>query len=145
MRGRQYTHFSASVSGTFSRWGTNEAGECFPPEEMLGGETAAVGERMDHRGSLSWGRYEMDCCRFVAGRFWDNGVVDSGEATSEHKEVLENESMLEVARCNGRGGNECRLVDVVIFSKASVDSTPAAVSIEHGGKAKRIRDLPTRC
>ena len=65
---------------------------------MLGGEVAAVGERMDHRGSLLWGRYEIDCCRFVVGRLWGNGVVDSGEAASVLEEVLEGESMLEVAR-----------------------------------------------
>ena len=112
---------------------------------MLGGDAAAVGERMDHRGSLLWGRYEMDCCRFVACRFWGNGTADSGGATSELEEILDNESMLEVVRCNGRGGNECRLAGVVIFSKSSVDSTPATVSIEHKGNAKGIRDLPTRC
>jgi len=116
--------FSASVSGTFSRWGASEVGEFLPTDGTLGGGAAAVGERMDHRGSLLWGRYEMDCCRFVTGRLWDNGAVDSGEATSVLEEVLESESMLEVARCNGRGGNECRLVGVVI-SKRSVDSTTA--------------------
>lgn len=67
---------------------------------MLRGEAAAVGARMDHRGSLSWGRYDMDCCRLVAGRFGGNGVVSDGEATSELEEVLENESKFEVARCN---------------------------------------------
>ena len=87
----------------------------------------------------------MDCCRFVAGRFGGNGVVDSGGTTSELEEVLDNESMLEVVRCNGRGGNECRLVGVVIFSESSVDSAPTTVSIGRGGKAKGIRDLPARC
>jgi hypothetical protein len=120
-------------------------GEFLPPGEMLGGEAAAVGERMNHRGSLLWGRYEMDCCRFVAGRFWGNGSVDSGGARSELEEVLDSESMPEVVRCNGRGGNECRLVGAVIFSKSSVDSTPATLSIGRGGKAKRIRSLPTQC
>ena len=62
----------------------------------------------------------MDCWRLVAGRFEGNGI---GEATSELEEVLENESMFEVARCNGRGGNECRFVGVVIFSEPSVEST----------------------
>jgi len=126
------------VSGAFSRWGASEAGEFLPPDEMLGGEDTVVGERMDHRGSLLWGRYEMDCCRFVAGRLWDNGIADNGGAMSELEEVLDNESMLEIVRCNGRGGNECRLVCVVIFSKSSVDSTPAAASVERGGKAKGV-------
>lgn len=49
---------------------------------------------------------------------------------SELEEVLDNESMFEILRCNGRGGNECRLVGVVIFSKSSVDSTPAAANVE---------------
>lgn len=52
--------FSASVSGAFSRWVTGNTGESLPSDEILG-EAAAVGERMDHRGSLLWGRYEMDC------------------------------------------------------------------------------------
>ena len=111
---RCHTHFSASVSGAVSRWETSEAGEFLPSDGMLGGAAAAVGERMDHRGSLLWGRYEIDCCRFVASRFGGSGVVDNGE-TSELEEVLESESMLEVARCSGRGGNECRLVGAVIF------------------------------
>ena len=140
----RYTHFSASVSGAFSRWRVSEAGEVLPSDGVLGGGVAAVGERMDHRGSLLWGRYEMDCCRFVAGRFWGNNVVRSGETTSELEEVLENESMFEVVRCNGRGGNECRLVGMVIFSQPSVESAPATVSTGYGRKAKRIRDSPAR-
>jgi len=128
------------VSGAFSRWGASEAGGLLPSGEMIEGEAAAVGERMDHRGSLSWGRYEIDCCRFVAGRFGGNGVVDNGEAMSELEEVLENESIFEVARCNGRGGNECRLIGVVIFSKSSVGSTPATASVEYyGGKENQRR------
>ena len=74
----------------------------------------------------------MDCCRFVAGRFWGNGIAKSVGATSELEEVLDSESVFEVVRCNGRGGNECRLVDVVIFSEPSVDSTLATVSTECG-------------
>lgn len=142
-----HTHFSASVSGAFSRWGASEAGGVLPSEEMLGGEAAAVGERMDHRGSLSWGRYEIDCCRFVAGRFWGNGVVDDGETMSEPEleEVLESESMFEVARWNGRGGNECRLVGMVIFSKPSVDGTPATVSIEYGRRETQRRTDSMMC
>jgi len=97
-------------------------GEFLPTGEMLWGDAAAVGERMDHRGSLLWGRYEMDCCRFVAGRFWGHGVVGDEETTSELEEVLDNESRLEVVRCNGRGGNECRLAGVVIFSEPPVES-----------------------
>ena len=54
--------------------------------------------------------------------------MDNGEATSELEEVLENESMLEVESCNGRGGNECCLVAVAILSKASVENSPATVS-----------------
>ena len=100
MWGKWYTHFSASVNGVFSLWGANATGEFIPSDEMLRGEAAAVGERMDHRGSLSWGRYDMDCCRLVADRFGGNGVVSNGETTSELEEVLENESMFEVARCN---------------------------------------------
>lgn len=57
---------------------------------------------------------------------------------SELEEVLDNESMFEILRCNGRGGNECRLVGVVIFPKSSVGSTPAVVSVERGGKAKSV-------
>lgn len=91
-----------------------------------------------------WGRYEIDCCRFVAGRFLGNDVVRSGETTSELEEVLENESMFEVARCNGRGGNECRLVGVVIFSQPSVESNLATVSAGYGRKAKGTMDLPAR-
>ena len=80
----------------------------------------------------------MDCCRFVTGRLWGNDVVDSGDATSVLEEVLESESMLEVARCNGRGGNECRLVGVVI-SKRSGDSISATVGIgiEYEGKGTK--------
>ena len=110
----QHTHFSASVSGVVSLWGVSEAGDCFPSSETLEGDAAAVGERIDHRGSLLWGRYEMDCCRFVARRFGNDGAVDNGETTSKLEGVLENDSMFEVARCNGRGGNEWRLVGVVI-------------------------------
>ena len=72
-----YTHFSASVSGTFSRWGASDEGEFLPSDEMVG-DAAAVGERMDHRGSLLWGRYEMDCCLFVAGRLGGKGVAEKG-------------------------------------------------------------------
>ena len=98
--GKVYTHFSASVSGVFSLGGASETGEFIPSDETLRGGAAAVGERMDHRGSLLWGRYDMDCCRLVAGRFGGNGVVNDEETTSELEEVLENESMFEVARCN---------------------------------------------
>jgi len=115
--------FSASVSGAFSRWGASNTGEFFPSDEMVG-ETAAVGDRMDHRGSLLWGRYEMDCCRFVGGRFGGSDAADNGETVSEFEEDLNKESKFEVARCNGRGGNECRLVGAVIFSKPSVEDTP---------------------
>ena len=112
------------MSGAFSLWGPSEANESLRSGEMLGGEGAAVGERMDHRGSLLWGRYEMDCWRLVAGRFESGGVVDNGE-TSELEEVLESESMFEIERCSGRGGNECRLVGVVI-SKLSVGGIPGS-------------------
>jgi len=115
--------FSASVSGAFSRWGASSRGGFFPSNEIVG-EAAAVGDRMDHRGSLLWGRYEMDCCRFVAGRFGDGDAVDKGETALEFENVLNNESRFEVARCKGRGGNECRLVGVVIFSGPSVEDTP---------------------
>lgn len=84
----------------------------------------------------------MDCCRFVTGRPWGNGVVDSGEATSVLEEVLESESMFEVVRCNGRGGKECRLVGVVI-SERSVDSTAAMVGIEYGEMESKVQALST--
>ena len=138
------TYFSASVSGVFSRWGASEVGEFPSSDRMLGGGAAAVGERMDHRGSLLWGRYEMDCCRFVAGRFGGKGVVGSGEAMSELEEVLDNESMFEVVRCSVRGGNEWRLVGVVIFSQPLVESASATVSADRR-KAKRIKGSQTRC
>lgn len=71
-----------------------------------------------------WGRYEIDCCRFVAGRFWGNGTVDKAGTKPELEEVLENESRFEVVRCNGRGGNECRLVGADIFLGPSVEGIP---------------------
>lgn len=143
--GKWYTHFSASVSGAFSRWGASNTGEFFPSDEMVG-EGAAVGDRMDHRGSLLWGRYEIDCCRFVARRFGGSDAVENGETVSGFEEVLSNESKFEVARCNGRGGNECRLVlGAVIFSKPSAEDTPAMMNAEYRRKAKRGRDLPAGC
>jgi len=83
---------------------------------------------MDHRGSLLWGRYEMDCCRFAANRFGGNGIMGDVETTSELEEALDNGSTLEVVRWNGRGGNECRLVGAVIFSRPLAGSAPATVS-----------------
>ena len=110
-----YAHFSASVRGVFSRWGATDVGEFFPSDGMFAGITA-VGEQMDHRGSLLWGRYEMDCCRFVAGRFGSDGAVEKGGTMLELEGVRENDSRFEVARCSWRGGKECRLVGVVIFN-----------------------------
>lgn len=112
---RRSACFSASVSGGFSRWGAGDTGEFLPSDKLLG-DAAAVGERIDHRGSLSWGRYEIDCCRFVAGRLEGNEGVDEAGTTSELEDVLDNVSRFEVARCSGRGGNEYRLVGVDIFS-----------------------------
>lgn len=43
---------------------------------------------------------------------------------SELEDTLDNESRFEVARCNGRGGNECRLVGADIFSKPSAEEIP---------------------
>lgn len=71
----------------------------------------------------------MDCCRLVAGRFGGNCVVYDGGTTSE-LEVSDNDSRFEVVRCNGRGGNECRLVDVTIFFKPSVEDIPAMANIK---------------
>jgi hypothetical protein len=139
---RWYTHFSARVSGAVSRWEGSDTGESLPSDETLG-EATAVGEQMDHRGSLLWGRYEIDCCRFVAGRFGGNGVTDKGGTTSELEEVLDNESRLEVVRCKGRGGNECRLVGVVIFSGLSLEDTPATMNVGCRETTTRIWDLPT--
>ena len=136
--GKWYTHFSASVSGPLSRWGASDKGEFLPSDEMLG-EAAALGEQMDHRGSLLWGRYEMDCCRFVAGRLWGSCVVYKGGLASELEEVLDNESRFEVVRCNGRGGNECLLVGVFILLK------PSASDAECRREVKWARVSPTRC
>lgn len=46
------------------------------------------------------------------------------ETASELEDTLDNESRFEVVRCNGRGGNECRLVGADIFSKPSVEEIP---------------------
>ena len=65
--------------------------------------------------------------------------------TSELEEVLDGESRFEVVRCNGRGGNECRLVGVVILFKPPVGNTPVAVNAKRRREAMETRVLPTRC
>lgn len=77
----------------------------------------------------------MDCCRFVAGRFGGNDVAEKSGTTSELNEVLDNESRFEVVRCNGRGGNECRLVGVVMF-KTSVEEISAMMDVEWRKEAR---------